>query len=129
MIILDKVMMGRTGSITPAPTDGDTCVQKITYLAVGYPIKRTSADQHADPCMVNFPALVEEAVEDLVMLGLEFWIFRQVVFSDTYGSGAQIVKMALLQAAMLRAAGKPQAISSGMSHLAGDQLTMPHPKK
>ena len=71
VVVLDQVVMGGRGGVSPTPADRDARVEEVADLVVVDLVVRASADPDADARVVDVAAVVDEAVVDLVPLGLQ----------------------------------------------------------
>ena len=113
VVVLDQVVMGRRRGISPTPADRNPRIEEVANLVVTDRISRASADPHTHAGVIHLAAVVDEAVEHFVTIGLEPLIVRHTCLAYPHAACTQVVYAALFDPVLLAAGLQPEPIPTG----------------
>ena len=125
VIELDGVVVGERILVPPPPADGDAGVKEVGDFVVRDLVEGALADPDAVRAGEDSPAVMDDAIVDDVVAGIKSdFPGRLLCFADAHATGAEIMQMAVHDAAVVATGAEPYSVRAGVSDLAVLEIHM-----
>lgn len=118
VVVLDGVVVGGGGVVSPAPTHGDARVVEVADIIVRHAVEAAFPDPHPDARREHLPAIVDEVVVNHVAQRGVRLLRGSARLADAHAACPQVVDVAVEDPIVLTAALQPHAVLARVRDLA-----------